>query len=65
MDFIFQFLVGLCTCLQVLVTSFGELEGNAFLEPRTAQVAIVDHVKQVSTNYHNFQHTISGDIFEF
>ncbi|KAG4913910.1 hypothetical protein AAZX31_19G219100 [Glycine max] len=33
----------------VLVTSFGELEGNAFLEPRTAQVAIVDHVKQVCT----------------
>ncbi|KAL9320254.1 hypothetical protein ACSQ67_012093 [Phaseolus vulgaris] len=49
-DFIFQFLVGLCTCLQVLVTSFGELEGNAFLEPRTAQVAIVDHVKQVCTD---------------
>ncbi|BAT88102.1 F-actin-capping protein subunit alpha isoform X1 [Vigna umbellata] len=34
----------------VLVTSFGELEGNAFLEPRTAQVAIVDHVKQVCTD---------------
>ncbi|CAJ1960802.1 unnamed protein product [Sphenostylis stenocarpa] len=33
----------------VLVTSFGELEGNAFLEPRTAQVAIVDHIKQVCT----------------
>ncbi|TKY61523.1 F-actin-capping protein subunit alpha [Spatholobus suberectus] len=33
----------------VLVTSFGELEGNVFLEPRTAQVAIVDHVKQVCT----------------
>ncbi|KAL5068446.1 hypothetical protein RYX36_019333 [Vicia faba] len=31
----------------VLVTSFGELEDNAFLDPRTAQVAIVDHVKQV------------------
>jgi hypothetical protein len=36
------------TCMQVLVTSFGELEDNAFLDPRTAQVAIVDHVKQVS-----------------
>lgn len=35
-------------CMQVLVTSFGELEGNAFLDPRTAQVAVVDHVKQVS-----------------
>ena len=34
--------------MQVLVTSFGELEGNAFLDPRTAQVATVDHVKQVS-----------------
>ncbi|XP_020212667.1 lysine-rich arabinogalactan protein 19-like isoform X1 [Cajanus cajan] len=32
--------------MKVLVNSFGELEGNAFLEPRTAQVAIVDHVKQ-------------------
>jgi len=64
-DFIFQFLVGLRTCLQVLVTSFGELEGNAFLEPRTAQVAIVDHVKQVSTEYRNFLHTISGAVFEF
>ncbi|MCI04460.1 F-actin-capping protein subunit alpha, partial [Trifolium medium] len=31
----------------VLVTSFGELEDNAYLDPRTAQVAIVDHVKQV------------------
>nr|AFK41951.1 unknown [Lotus japonicus] len=34
----------------VLVTSFGELEGNAFLDPRTAQVAVVDHVKQVCTD---------------
>ena len=65
MDFIFEFLVGLLTFLQVLVTSFGELDGDAFLEPRTAQVAIVDHVKQVSTKYHNFLHTISGAIFEF
>ncbi|KAK7284378.1 hypothetical protein RJT34_19123 [Clitoria ternatea] len=31
----------------VVVTSFGEVDGNAFLDPRTAQVAIVDHVKQV------------------
>ncbi|KAJ1417140.1 F-actin-capping protein subunit alpha [Sesbania bispinosa] len=43
-------------CLQMpnrsgdlLITSFGELEGNAFLDPRTAQVAIVNHVKQVCT----------------
>lgn len=34
--------------MQVLVTSFGELEENAYLDPRTTQVAIVDHVKQVS-----------------
>jgi len=34
--------------MQVLVTSFGELEDNVYLDPRTAQVAIVDHVKQVS-----------------
>lgn len=33
----------------VLVTSYGELEDNAYLDPRTAQVAIVDHVKQVCT----------------
>ncbi|RYR02203.1 hypothetical protein Ahy_B06g081015 isoform A [Arachis hypogaea] len=33
----------------VLVTSFSELEGNAFLDPRTTQVATVDHVKQVCT----------------
>lgn len=58
--------MGLFTFLQVLVSSFGELEGNAFLEPRTAQVAIVDHVKQVSTTSNNiFLHTISGAIFEF
>lgn len=33
--------------MQVLVTSFGELKENEFLDPRTAQVAIVDHIKQV------------------
>jgi hypothetical protein len=32
----------------VLVTSYNELEENEFLDPRTAQVATVDHVKQVS-----------------
>ncbi|KAA8536837.1 hypothetical protein F0562_029315 [Nyssa sinensis] len=31
----------------VLVTSFGELNENEYLDPRTAQVAIVDHVKQL------------------
>ncbi|KAF8401480.1 hypothetical protein HHK36_012420 [Tetracentron sinense] len=33
----------------VLVTSFGELDENEYLDPRTAQVATVDHVKQVCT----------------
>ncbi|KAF7817921.1 F-actin-capping protein subunit alpha [Senna tora] len=33
----------------LLVTTFGELEVNAYLDPRTAQVAKVDHVKQVCT----------------
>jgi capping protein alpha len=33
----------------VLVTSFGEMSKNEYLDPRTAQVAIVDHVKQVCT----------------
>ncbi|KAM7478245.1 hypothetical protein LguiA_026458 [Lonicera macranthoides] len=33
----------------VLVTSFGEISKNEYLDPRTAQVAIVDHVKQVCT----------------
>ena len=34
--------------LQVLVTSFGEIDENDYLDPRTAQVVTVDHVKQVS-----------------
>ncbi|KAJ0079378.1 hypothetical protein Patl1_22504 [Pistacia atlantica] len=33
----------------VLVTSYGELDKNKYLDPRTAQVAIVDHIKQVCT----------------
>lgn len=33
--------------MQVLITTFGELEVNAYLDPRTAQVVIIDHVKQV------------------
>lgn len=33
----------------VLVTTFGELNENEFLEPRIAQVAKVDHIKQVCT----------------
>ncbi|KAK8689096.1 hypothetical protein V6N13_087823 [Hibiscus sabdariffa] len=31
----------------VLVTSYGELQDNEYLDPKTAQVVIVDHVKQV------------------
>lgn len=33
----------------VIISSFGELGKNEFLDPRTAQVAIIDHVKQVCT----------------
>ncbi|KAL6529451.1 hypothetical protein OROGR_015074 [Orobanche gracilis] len=32
---------------EVMVTSFCEIDKNEYLDPRTAQVAIVDHVKQV------------------
>nr|GLL29492.1 F-actin-capping protein subunit alpha isoform X1 [Ipomoea trifida] len=31
----------------VLITSFGEISKNEYIDPRTANVAIVDHVKQV------------------
>ncbi|KAK2976901.1 hypothetical protein RJ640_024735 [Escallonia rubra] len=33
----------------VLVTSFSEIDQNEYLDPRTAQVVKVDHVKQVCT----------------
>ncbi|GAV70636.1 F-actin_cap_A domain-containing protein [Cephalotus follicularis] len=33
----------------VLVTSYSEIGENEYLDPRTTQVAIVDHVKQVCT----------------
>ncbi|KAL8028920.1 hypothetical protein ABFS82_14G191600 [Erythranthe guttata] len=32
---------------EVMVTSFSEIDKNEYLDPRTAQVAIIDHVKQV------------------
>lgn len=32
-----------------MVTSFSEIDKNEYLDPRTAQVATVDHVKQVSS----------------
>lgn len=35
-------------CLQVMVTPYNEIDKNEYIDPRTAQVAIVDHVKQVS-----------------
>lgn len=31
---------------EVLITSFSEIDKNQYIDPRTAQVAIVDHVKQ-------------------
>lgn len=34
--------------MQVIISSFAELGKNEFLDPRTAQVAIIDHVKQVN-----------------
>lgn len=35
-------------CEQVIVTSFGQLNETEFIDPRTAQVAVVDHIKQAS-----------------
>lgn len=32
---------------QVIVSSYSEITENEYLDPRTAQVAVVDHVKQV------------------
>ncbi|BBN00082.1 F-actin-capping protein subunit alpha [Marchantia polymorpha subsp. ruderalis] len=32
---------------QVLVSRYGEVDGSHYLDPRTAQVAAVDHVKQI------------------
>uniref|UniRef100_A0A0D6RA16 F-actin-capping protein subunit alpha n=1 Tax=Araucaria cunninghamii TaxID=56994 RepID=A0A0D6RA16_ARACU len=34
---------------QVIVTEFSELDGTQYLDPRTAQVATVNHVEQVCT----------------
>ncbi|XP_039066472.1 F-actin-capping protein subunit alpha-like [Hibiscus syriacus] len=36
-----------CGFGDVLVTSYGELHDNEYLDPKTTQVAIVDHLKQV------------------
>ncbi|KAM7279508.1 hypothetical protein ACFE04_006642 [Oxalis oulophora] len=36
-----------CNSGDVLVTSYGEIDEKQYLDPRTAQVAIVDHIKQV------------------
>jgi capping protein alpha len=33
----------------VIVSSYSEINENEYLDPRTAQVAIVDHVKQICT----------------
>lgn len=40
-------LSSLMWCIQVIITPFNELEENEFLDPRTAQVAIIDNIKQV------------------
>ncbi|RRT45045.1 hypothetical protein B296_00031228 [Ensete ventricosum] len=45
---------------EVLITAYGELDKNNYFEPRTAQVATVDHVKQViSYIFYLFLHTSS------
>lgn len=46
--FLFKFVL---LCMQVLVTSFSEVSENEYIDPRTAQVAVVDHVKQVSCSF--------------
>lgn len=33
--------------MQIIITTYGELDKNNYLDPRTAQVATVDHIKQV------------------
>ena len=35
------------TSFQVIITTFNEITENEYLDPRTAQVAVVDHAKQV------------------
>lgn len=39
-----------CGAGDVLITSYGEIDENEYLDPRSAQVAIVDHIKQVCTD---------------
>ncbi|KQK14692.1 hypothetical protein BRADI_1g18110v3 [Brachypodium distachyon] len=34
----------------IIITSYGELDKNNYLDPRTGQVATVDHIKQTCTN---------------
>ncbi|KAL8130482.1 hypothetical protein V2J09_019637 [Rumex salicifolius] len=34
----------------VIVTSYGEISENEYIDPRTAKIAIIDHVKQVCTD---------------
>lgn len=47
---------------QVLVTSFSEISKNEYLDPRTAQVAKVDHVKQVSYVLHIYCNLLLSNI---
>jgi hypothetical protein len=37
----------ICPRVQIIITTYGELDKNNYLDPRTAQVATVDHIKQV------------------
>ena len=34
--------------MQIIIATYGELDRNNYLDPRTAQVATVDHIKQVN-----------------
>uniref|UniRef100_A0A453AQI8 F-actin-capping protein subunit alpha n=1 Tax=Aegilops tauschii subsp. strangulata TaxID=200361 RepID=A0A453AQI8_AEGTS len=33
----------------IIITTYGEIDRNNYLDPRTAQIATVDHVKQTCT----------------
>jgi hypothetical protein len=39
----------MCPRAQIIITTYGELDKNNYLDPRTAQVATVDHIKQKCT----------------
>ncbi|KAL6896891.1 hypothetical protein ACP4OV_007463 [Aristida adscensionis] len=35
--------------LQIIISTYGELDRNSYLDPRTAQVVTIDHIKQTCT----------------